>query len=42
MPGRKPDAPALTNFDTGETRSWAELDARVGQIAHALRHKLGL
>jgi fatty-acyl-CoA synthase len=38
----QPAAPALTNFDTGETRSWAELDARVGQIAHALRHVLGL
>jgi fatty-acyl-CoA synthase len=38
----QPDARALTNFDTGETRSWAELDARVGQIAHALVHRLGL
>ena len=38
----QPDAPALTNFDTGEKRSWAELDARVGQIAYALRHVLGL
>ena len=38
----QPDARALTNFDSGETRNWAELDARVGQIAHALRHKLGL
>lgn len=36
------DARALTNFDTGETRSWAELDARVGQIAHALVNRLGL
>jgi fatty-acyl-CoA synthase len=36
------DARALTNFDTGETRSWAELDARVGQIAAALVEKLGL
>ncbi len=38
----QPDARALTNFDTGETRSWAELDARVGQIAYALLHQLGL
>lgn len=38
----QPDARALTNFDTGETRNWAELDARVGQIAHVLRHELGL
>jgi fatty-acyl-CoA synthase len=38
----QPEARALTNFDTGETRSWAELDARVGQIAHALRYELGL
>lgn len=38
----QPDARALTNFDTGETRSWAELDARVGQIAHVLSHVLKL
>jgi fatty-acyl-CoA synthase len=38
----QPDARALTNFDSGETRSWAELDARVGQIAFALVNKLGL
>src|ERR1700754_5264325 len=38
----QPDTRALTNFDTGETRSWAELDARVGQIAFALVHRLGL
>lgn len=38
----QPDARAFTNFDTGETRSWAELDARVGQIAHVLVHRLGL
>jgi fatty-acyl-CoA synthase len=35
-------ARALTNFDTGETRNWMELEARVGQIAFALVHKLGL
>ena len=38
----QPDARALTNFDSGETRSWAELDARVGRIAHALTDRLGL
>ena len=38
----QPDAPALHNFDTGERRSWRELDRRVGQIAHFLRHGLGL
>jgi fatty-acyl-CoA synthase len=38
----QPDAPALRNFDSGETRTWAELDRRVGQIAHALRNVLGL
>jgi len=38
----QPDAQALTNFDTGEARSWAELDVRVGRIAYALRHVLGL
>ena len=38
----QPDAPALRNFDTGETRSWSELDRRVGRIAHVLRHRLGL
>nr|WP_047169064.1 AMP-binding protein [Sphingomonas sp. Y57] len=38
----QPDAVALHNFDTGETRSWADLEQRVGQIAHALRERLGL
>lgn len=38
----QPDAPALHNFDTGERRSWAELDQRVGRIAYYLRHGLGL
>jgi fatty-acyl-CoA synthase len=38
----QPNAPALRNFDSGETRSWLELDRRVGEIAHALRHRLGL
>ncbi len=38
----QPEAPALNNFDTGERRTWRELDQRVGQIAHFLRHGLGL
>ncbi|KQX18761.1 MULTISPECIES: AMP-binding protein [unclassified Sphingomonas] len=38
----RPDAVALHNFDTDETRSWAQLESRVGQIAHALRERLGL
>jgi len=38
----QPDAIALRNFESGETRSWKELDARVGMIAHALIHRLGL
>jgi fatty-acyl-CoA synthase len=38
----RPDAPALHNFDTGETRTWHELDRRVGEIAHFLRLGLGL
>src|SRR5271156_5766489 len=38
----QPHAPAVHNFATGERRSWAELDRRVGEIAHALRHRLGL
>lgn len=38
----QPDAPALDNFDTGESRTWKELDQRVGRVAYALRHKLGL
>jgi fatty-acyl-CoA synthase len=37
----QPDAPALYNFDTGERRSWQELDRRVGEIASMLRHGLG-
>jgi fatty-acyl-CoA synthase len=38
----QPEARALTNFDSGETRSWAELDVRVGRIAYALTARLGL
>src|SRR5258708_1104161 len=38
----QPAAIALRNYESGETRTWAELDARVGQIAHALVHGLGL
>src|SRR5579859_6840057 len=38
----QPSAGALRNHDTGETRTWRELDDRVAQIAHALAHALGL
>ena len=38
----KPHALALQHHDTGETRTWAEFEARVARIAYALRHKLGL
>jgi fatty-acyl-CoA synthase len=38
----QPAAIALRNYENGETRTWAELDARVGQIAHTLVHCLGL
>ena len=38
----QPSAPALRNFEGGESRTWRALDDRVGQIAHALVHKLGL
>lgn len=38
----RPEAVVLQQHDTGETRTWAELDARVGQLAYALRHRLGL
>src|SRR3546814_9377813 len=38
----QPDAVALRNYDTGETRTWAELEQRVAQLAGALRHELGL
>ena len=38
----RPAALALHNFDTGERRSWGELDRRVGEIAYFLRYGLGL
>jgi fatty-acyl-CoA synthase len=38
----QPTAIALANHESGETRTWAELDVRVGQIAHALASGLGL
>ena len=38
----QPNAPALCNYETGEARTWSELNDRVGQIAHALVHTLGL
>ncbi len=39
---RQPDAPALTCVERGETISWAELERRVGRLAHQLRHGFGL
>ena len=46
---RRPDAVALRCIDTGESRTWRELDERVGQLAGALRalgvatgHRVGL
>ena len=38
----RPDAVALRALETGEARTWRELDVRVGRLAHALRHGLGL
>lgn len=38
----QPEAPALRNHDSGETRTWEELDRRVGQLAYALRSVLRL
>jgi fatty-acyl-CoA synthase len=38
----QPAALALANHEGGETRTWAELDVRVGQIADALVNGLGL
>lgn len=38
----RPSAIALRGLDDGETRSWAALDARVGRLAHGMRHLLGL
>ena len=38
----QPSAPALRNFEGGESRTWRALDDRVGQMAHALIHRLGL
>jgi fatty-acyl-CoA synthase len=35
--GRRPSAIALHCTDTGESRTWAELDARVGALAGGLR-----
>jgi fatty-acyl-CoA synthase len=38
----KPACVALRDFDCGETRTWAELERRVGRLAHGLRHELRL
>lgn len=38
----QPDAIALDNYETGEVRTWKQLDIRVGQIAHALLNRFGL
>ena len=38
----KPNAPALINLDDGLSRTWAELDARVGRLAHGLLNEWGL
>jgi fatty-acyl-CoA synthase len=40
--GQDPDAPALVGLDTGETRSWAELEDRVARLAAALRKLPGV
>jgi fatty-acyl-CoA synthase len=39
---RRPDAPALTDIARGETRSWGDLEIRVGRLAFLLRHDFGL
>jgi fatty-acyl-CoA synthase len=38
----KPGGRALHSVDSGETRSWLELEQRVGKLAHALRVELGI
>lgn len=38
----RPDDVALRLLETGETRSWKDLEARVARLAHAFRHRLGL
>lgn len=38
----QPATVALRSFESGEVRTWADLDRRVGQIAYLLRHRLGL
>jgi fatty-acyl-CoA synthase len=37
-----PEAPAVTCVEQGLTRSWGELDDRVGRLAYQLRHRFGL
>ncbi len=38
----QPNAPALRNLENGETRTWRELDERVGKIAHLLLNEWAL
>jgi fatty-acyl-CoA synthase len=38
----RPDAPAVSCVDTGESRTWSELDQRVGALARGLRDELGV
>ncbi len=39
---RFPDAPALEDGDTGESRSWSQLEDRVGRVAGLLRGRFGV
>ncbi len=38
----KPKSIALENSETGEHRTWLELEQRVGRLANGLRHRLNL
>lgn len=38
----RPDAVALSSHDGGPTLTWAELDGRVANLAHTLRHHFGV
>lgn len=37
-----PHANALRSYDSGETRSWGDLEERVGRLAHVLLNEFGL
>ena len=39
---RTPDATALACVETGETRTWAELESRVARLAHVLANGFGV